>query len=516
MTEIFDHSLENAPASVSAGGGGDSRLVGGLVPAVPDKNPPILTKKRSVPPPQLLTGGIPSSFFPKTPSLPLEEVAEFSHGGYDGGIEVGFVATWNDSNFSTVMAKLESAKERACEIQKGPEGFKIEIAGEEVLVMPTGGKVGGLLYKYRFLCRGVEFLIHSNPPEGRQPVRVRYLAESLTGNNFFVVHEQFTMKFLKRLGLTVHADKPSRIDMQVMIDVSASEFIRLFESGHVVTKLRKGSIHFVNGNVVKKETLTLGSSSKVQVCIYDKRKELSKNNLHKQVSIVKYCIGDEWFNSERPITRIEIRLGRVALKCLGVNTVSDLKEREHAIVDLVTHDWFRILEKPKVRGCENRAAMHPVWERVRALFSSCFSGSDVSGVKWEKNQNVVCDPVALEAQALGCLSKALACRFGEQSVQSSVDSGISWIMREQKKLNEKVNTTAEHIRLKTGIVLGESIEEFRETISEGMLDSKKREVNAWLMQSGGVQTFCDVPSVHEFMDFHRKLVASEKEHHPLE
>ena len=78
-----------------------------------------------------------------------------------------------------MIAKLEAAKELACEVQKGPEGIPIELAGEEVLVMPTGGKVGGLLYKYRFLCRGVEFLVHSNSPPGRQPVRFRYLAEAL-------------------------------------------------------------------------------------------------------------------------------------------------------------------------------------------------------------------------------------------------------------------------------------------------------------------------------------------------
>jgi len=41
-----------------------------------------------------------------------------------------------------VIAKLEAAKELACEVQKGPEGIPIELAGEEVLVMPTGGKVG--------------------------------------------------------------------------------------------------------------------------------------------------------------------------------------------------------------------------------------------------------------------------------------------------------------------------------------------------------------------------------------
>ena len=289
----------------TAGNRGDSRGVGGS-------------------PPQLLTGGIPCTESLQTPTLPFAEVPVYDHGGYDGGIEVGFDGTWNPLKFSDLIEKLEVSKNLAGEVQKGPEGVAVALGGEEVLVMPTGGKVGGLLYKYRFVVRGVEFLVHSNPPKGRQPVRVRYLAESLIGNNFFVVHEQFTMPFLKRLGLTVHADKPSRIDMQVMIDVPAAEFCQLFELGHIVTKLRKFSIDGTVTRRVNKETLTLGTTAKVQICIYDKGKELrsKKSNLIKETFFVERCVGDEWINSGRPITRVEIRLGREALKCLGVNTVS--------------------------------------------------------------------------------------------------------------------------------------------------------------------------------------------------
>ena len=368
----------------TAGGGGGSRPVSGTEPNTP----------------KLLTGGHPRTEVSKIPTLPLAEVPVFEHGGYDGGIEVGFDGTWMVEKFPGLIEKLEEAKNRACEIQKEPEGFKIVLAGEEVLVMATGAKVGGLLYKYRFICRGVEFLVHSNPPKNRQPVRVRYLSESLIGNNFFTVHEQFVMPFLKRLGLTVHADKPSRIDMQVMIDVPVSEFIELFKTGHGVTKLRRGASFFaVTPSGFVDDTLTLGCIKRVQVSIYDKRKEMQKMDLVKQAFFIQCCVGDEWFNSGRPITRVEVRLGRVALKCLGVNTITDLKEREHAMLDLITKDWFRILKDPKVRGHETSAAIHPVWERVRILFGSYFSGASVEDVKWEKDQSVSCDPVALEKQA---------------------------------------------------------------------------------------------------------------------
>ena len=412
--------------------------------------------------PQLLTGGGPCTVSENSPTISTLEVQEFSHGGFDGGIEVGFDGTWNLLKFSDLLEVLEEAKNRAAEIQKGPEGFALHLSGEEVLVMATGAKVGGLLYKYRFICRGVEFMVHSNPPKNRQPVRVRYLAEAVQGSRdrFYGVHFEFVLPFLSRLGLVVTADKPSRLDVQLLIDVPASDFVRFVESGHVVTKLRKFSIDGTLGREVKRETITIGKVDKVQVCIYDKGREIraKKKSIVKETDFIARCVGDEWINSGRPITRIEFRFGREALKCLGVNTVDDFRQREKAILDLVTRDWFRVLKAPKVRGHENTAEMHPVWERVRELFLTYFSGAEVADVVWESKGLTSCDPMALERQALGCLSKALAFRYGEQSSrQSSVHLATGWVDRVQNELHEKLNCQAVNVRIKTGIELGVSV-----------------------------------------------------------
>ena len=45
------------------------------------------------------------------------------------------------------------------------------------------------------------------------------------------------------------------------------------------------------------------------------------------------------------LTRVEFQLRRDALKYLGVKTVQDLLERENAIVDFLTYDWFRLLPR---------------------------------------------------------------------------------------------------------------------------------------------------------------------------
>ena len=238
--------------------------------------------------------------------------------------------------------------------------------------------------------------------------------------------------------------------------------------------------------VIEKETLRLGSISKVQIEFYNKRAQMPKMGLEKGILFQTHCLGDEWCNSDRPITRIEIRLGRDALKCLGVNTFSDLKERERAIVELITHDWFRILEKPKVRGCENTAAIHPVWLRVCELFRSYFSGADVD-VKWEKNQSVSCDPVALERQALGCISKALGARFGEQeNRQLSVELLTGWGERVQNELHEKINSYAEHVRIKTGIKLGLPFDGDDKAELDYMEGIGKQKIEAFMAQFQGI------------------------------
>jgi hypothetical protein len=414
--------------------------------------------------PRLLTGGSPCTL---TPNLPGIEVPEFSHGGYDGGVMVGFEGTWDTTAFSYLLEILDAAKEEAGDAVKGGmEGLPLNLEGEEVLVSPKGGLAGGndakggVVYKYRFFCQGVEFMIHSNPSEYIQPVRVRYGAESVQGhrNRFYDVHYGFVLPFLKRLGLDVKTDKLSRVDMQCLIDIPMSEFSHLLkaENKHVVTKLRKKSEHgTMSGRV---ETVEIGSVSNVQFCFYDKGRELraKKSNIVKEALFIRDCVGDEWYNSGRPITRIEIRLGRDALKCLGIDSVSDLRERERGVIDLLTTEWLRILAEPKVRGHENTAAIHPTWERVRNLFFAYFTGGEVD-VRWNQRESISCDPDALEKQALGCISKALAYRFGEQdSLETSVELGSGWMSSVGSDLHEKLNCCALQTRCKSGIEFGMS------------------------------------------------------------
>jgi hypothetical protein len=145
-------------------------------------------------------------------------------------------------------------------IPVGGAALAARLPSEEVLVMPTGGRAGGLLYKYRIICRGVEILIHSNPPMGRQGIRFRYFAESLQGgrDRFYNTHFEFLIPFITRLGFTIEDEKLSRVDANVNLSVSMAEFSRLKQNGHIVRKARKRA--FYGTDDVVDETIGPGST----------------------------------------------------------------------------------------------------------------------------------------------------------------------------------------------------------------------------------------------------------------
>jgi hypothetical protein len=383
----------------------------------------------------------PNSDNPQAPALQL--------GGYDGGAIIGFIGDWNEEQFKTLLANLEQAKNTAIEISQDVETV---IGGKPVMVSPSGAN-DGLHYKYKFTLSDITFLIHHNPAKGRPGVRIRYGACALIGRSLFNVHNA-VLDFLHTLGFQEKEEKISRVDAQIIMFRSVNEFIDLIFSERCVKRANKADVRLNND---KPQTYTLGSISAIQLCIYDKKAELAKDNSIKSELFYKHCVGLENFG--KPITRIEFRLGRSALKHIGIDTVADLQLKESGLVDWLTSHWFRLLEKEKVRGHENEAALHPLWLEVRAAFRQWFSGipSENQPVKWER-RTVSCDPDKLEKQAVGCLAKAAALRFGiQQTVQKSFHSVVSIIERFRERIYEKTNEAARQLEIIKGVVLGKDL-----------------------------------------------------------
>ena len=296
-------------------------------------------------------------------------------------------------------------------------------------------------------------IVHRNP-KNTQQVRATYRQEALTVCPLPVLNRH-VREFLSKLGLTITKETLSRVDMQVTIDIPVLDIVCLIFKKHFIKKARKSAI-YLWGDVP--ETYRTGDIDNIQVCIYDKRRQMNRTmqwGSPKHQLTVEHTIGLDWWLSNHPITRVEFRLGRTALKNLGVNSVEDLIKRERGIFDLITRDWFRLLKGEKIRGKENRQEMHPIWEHVRSLGFEHFTGNEIPDVEYRRSASVSCDPVALEKQAAGCLAKAFSYRHGKPAFSAQViDYVKSFAGKERKSMYEKAKEDSVNHYNRTGVLLG--------------------------------------------------------------
>ncbi len=324
-------------------------------------------------------------------------------GGYDGGVEVGYNGTWNERRFKDLLDQLEIAR-TAAENEKSDDRF-VTLEDMTFAVQAHGGNCGAH-YKYIIEGGGIKVYIHANPQGPIQPVRIRYGFESLNGRDLFAVHAN-TLEWLQKLGFRIEKETISRADLQTMVFHQVAEFAALFLSNHVVRRARKHKLEGSSRHPIT--SITLGSIKSVQLQIYDKRQELldTRDEVKLQM-LMQECLGGE-FPDE--LTRIEFRLGRAALKCFGINTMQDLLEKERALVEYLTHDWFRIFQGEKQKGNETRQAIHPLWQEVQELFFEYFPGSCIERKPIEhksRRRELKCTGKDLVQQAVGCLATAAA------------------------------------------------------------------------------------------------------------
>jgi len=299
---------------------------------------------------------------------------------------------------------------------------------------------------------GLKFLIHSNPKGGLQPIRLRYGFESLAARNLFFVHAS-VLEFLQELGFTVTKEVVSRVDLQVMLFRNISEFMQPLFANRVVKRGQAYSFHGEGNKPIT--SYTLGKA--IQLCIYDKREELIKKFDEVKMSlIVNDCLNGEF---PEELTRVEFRLRRDALKYLGVNTMQDLLEREHAIVDYLTFDWFRLLaeDKKSKSGHERRQALAPVWQEVRESFFKYFPGCSVENRKpIDRNikgrREVNCTGESLVKQAVGCLATAAALVKGTFETETEALSFVTDIFADKvKTLFSRVRQRAVDLGILRGV-----------------------------------------------------------------
>jgi hypothetical protein len=377
-------------------------------------------------------------------------------GGFDGGVEVGFEVQWDKESFNTLLGVLTEGRQQAeSNDEKNP--VYAQIGGYPFIIKPAGAKAG-LYYKFVLEGCGIKVYIHHQPPKNRQGIRVRYHFESLIRFDLYALHAQLR-EWLESLGLTITNETVSRVDMQVMTLRKTHDYLKLIINNHAIARAQKDVFHRQHKHW---ETYTLGSD--IELCLYDKFAELSeKSNVEKTALMKKYvfdCGGG--VGDGRGVTRIEFRLRRDALRSFGINTITDLFHRESGLAEWLTTRWFRILEKPKVRGHENTATIHPLWVEVQELFKHYFPGSDNARepVMWSRDDSVKCEPVALEKQAAGCLASAVALRYGEQTAPEKLRAILHQeVDRHLLRIFDKTNERAIERLVRDGITAESALSE---------------------------------------------------------
>jgi hypothetical protein len=327
-----------------------------------------------------------------------------------------------------LLQKLDVAKQAAQQTGNPDRLISFENNVYEVQPKSVSGEVN---YRYVVEGVGVKFYIHSNPSGDIQPIRVRYGAEGLIGRDFFFKHNEIR-DFLSSIGFSITGEKLSRVDMQVMLNREVTEFIQAIQGDCYVCPAQTYSI-YGKGRFI--DTITLGKQ--LQVCIYDKRKELFsavQSEPYKFALMVRFCFGTEWLQKEIPVTRIEFRLKREILKAMKIDTVDNLLEKESGLSRYCCHSWFRLLVEPKKRGHSNEQKVSKLWQEVQNSFQKYFPG--VEGHREEvtrinRTKVLRCSAEQLEKQAIGCLKTAAALRLGSENALSETKKYVMLTVAEQ-------------------------------------------------------------------------------------
>ena len=346
-----------------------------------------------------------------------EEYRE-SWGGYDGGVEASIMGEWVENSFTGFSSMLNSCKQ--CADNHDLEGSLCEFGGFVWKVSEKGANCGFFKYKWVLESHGVKLYVHSNPKGNIPAVRVRFGFECLARTNLFEAVK--TLKYaLENAGFIWRSEILSRVDMQVLLPVDIYEFTEAMKGKRVVSQCRGKWEMIYSCKTMRLETMTLRSGN-AEICIYDKLAQVAA------ADSVYYITFHRWImNYERPefLTRVEFRFRRPMLRRYGITTFEDLRRSQEALPQVFGQEWFRILERDKVRGSENVIKNAPIWEKTLKAFRFYFSRENVgkrSSEELKKYKPPMVSPNTerLVKQAVGCLASFLSAT--QKSVLDSTEA----------------------------------------------------------------------------------------------
>lgn len=371
-------------------------------------------------------------------------------GGFDGGIEVGWFGDWNEESFKSLCLSFDRCR-TAADLKDFYNSY-CRVGRYVVQLAPTGAAVGRVKYKYVLLYHGLRFYIHSSPSGTIQPVRVKIGAVPLMRHGLQRVY-QLIIDILFSLGFQPMEELVSRADCQVMSsDFTVQDFFDSLSGGRFIT-LARGKLSCVASlSSGKLESVTINSRN-VELCVYDKLAELVHCDSSYQEAFVA-CFGDSSGNLPSVLTRFEFRFRSEILRNFGIKTVSQLFESSSSLLLWASREWFRVLNRAKVRGCENKIPVCSLWRSVQNIFHKVFSRFGCLSVQRVKSSTRPAKERAsrLVRQAVGCLGSAVAlvAESFNQAKKDFYNLAVGLIDKHFSDLRNKAHSRAVELALVDG------------------------------------------------------------------
>jgi hypothetical protein len=185
--------------------------------------------------------------------------------------------------------------------------------------------------------------------------------------------------------------------------------------------------------------------------------------------MIKFCVGQDFFDSCKELMRVEFSLCRDVLKDFGIHSVENLLECENSLVRYLCEKWFRVLSLPKDNnGHTSHQVFADWWFIVRDEFLKWFPGVEGHGatelVRLSSRQidSLCCSPDHLDKQAIGCLATSFTMRFGVRASSDFYDLAVRWFQDNFPKIYERYRERCEILsvaKIKQSEIEGESYDE---------------------------------------------------------
>lgn len=286
-------------------------------------------------------------------------------GGLDT-VHVSIYAECAQSSWGLVKYRLDELMGSA---QDAPEQGLWETAGgDSIMVLPTGGRVGEVYYRWRCEWQGCQIWIMNRAEfsETMPLILVQFKSLPLMMHGLTQLYLNL-VQVLNIIGYRIRRHVVGRVDVCVDLpNRKVSDFVALAVCGHEVTKAGGGDYRF-GRTFEDAETFYRGNRSRCLLRIYDKLND--PGNCPVKLDILR----EQRWGGVVPefAVRAEFQCSREILReRFAITTIDDLRDKLPSLCEFLTDKWYRLAANPVDRDNRNqsREATHPLWLEVQAAF----------------------------------------------------------------------------------------------------------------------------------------------------